>query len=147
MNIELVAQDAGTALVNIQGRLDAAAAPSFKQQITTAIAEGNVRLALHLAHVSFMDSTGRGAESREQGQWRLQYRGSRRSGSEAVPVDGDGSGLRNFSKRATRPCVNSSRTHSDASIYSEVGSRISEHGMIRTGRRSSPTISIMISLL
>ena len=95
MNIELAAQDAGTVLVNIQGRLDAAA-PSFKQQITTTIAEGNVRLALHLAHVSFMDSTGRGAESREEGQWRLQYRGSRYSGSEAVPADCGGPGLQNF---------------------------------------------------
>ena len=61
MNIELAAQDAGTALVNIEGRLDAAAAPNFKQQISSAIAGGNVRLALHLAHVSFMDSTGLGA--------------------------------------------------------------------------------------
>jgi anti-sigma B factor antagonist len=61
MNIELAAQDEGTALVNIEGRLDAAAAPGFRQQITAAISEGNVRLALHLAHVSFMDSTGLGA--------------------------------------------------------------------------------------
>ncbi|HEV2565312.1 MAG TPA: STAS domain-containing protein [Microvirga sp.] len=61
MNIELAIQDAGTALVNVQGRLDAAAAPGFKQQIASAIADGNVRLALHLAHVSFMDSTGLGA--------------------------------------------------------------------------------------
>jgi len=69
MNIELAAQDTETALVNGQGRLDAAVAPSSKQQITKTIAEGNVRLALHLAHVSFMDTTGRGAQSREEGQW------------------------------------------------------------------------------
>lgn len=61
MNIELAAQDAGIAVVNVQGRLDAAAATTFKQQILTAISEGKVRLALHLAHVSFMDSTGLGA--------------------------------------------------------------------------------------
>jgi anti-sigma B factor antagonist len=61
MNIELAPHDSGTALVSVQGRLDAAAAPSFKEQISAAIGQGNVRLALHLAHVSFMDSTGLGA--------------------------------------------------------------------------------------
>jgi hypothetical protein len=147
MNIELAAQDTETALVNGQGRLDAAVAPSSKQQITITIAEGNVRLALHLAHVSFMDTTGRGAQSREEGQWRLQYRGSRYSGSEAVPADCGWIGSSEFSKRAKRPCISSSRAHSNASDCSEIGSWISEHGMIRTGRRSSPTISIMISLM
>jgi anti-sigma B factor antagonist len=61
MLIELDLQDQGAALVNLQGRLDAAAAPTFKQQITEAISQGNVRLALHIAHVTFMDSTGLGA--------------------------------------------------------------------------------------
>jgi anti-sigma B factor antagonist len=61
MQIELDPQDQGAAVVNVQGRLDAAAAPTFKQQITEAISAGNVRLALHIAHVSFMDSTGLGA--------------------------------------------------------------------------------------
>ena len=61
MQIELEPQDQGTTLVNIEGRLDAAAAPTFKQQIADAIAQGNIRLVLHLAHVSFMDSTGLGA--------------------------------------------------------------------------------------
>lgn len=61
MLIELDPQDQGAALVNLQGRLDAAAAPTFKEQLTEAIAQGNVRLALHIAHVSFMDSTGLGA--------------------------------------------------------------------------------------
>jgi anti-sigma B factor antagonist len=61
MQIELEPRDNGAALVSVQGRLDAAAAPTFKQQITDAISQGNVRLALHIAHVSFMDSTGLGA--------------------------------------------------------------------------------------
>src|SRR3712207_794301 len=61
MQIELESRDQGAALVSVQGRLDAAAAPTFKQQITDAISQGNVRLALHIAHVSFMDSTGLGA--------------------------------------------------------------------------------------
>src|SRR3712207_7325838 len=61
MQIKLNPHDEGMALVNIEGRVDAAAAPSFKQQLTEAIAQGNVRLALHIAHVSFMDSTGLGA--------------------------------------------------------------------------------------
>jgi anti-sigma B factor antagonist len=61
MHMELDSPDPGSALVNIQGRLDAATAPTFKQQITEAISQGKVRLALHIAHVSFMDSTGLGA--------------------------------------------------------------------------------------
>jgi anti-sigma B factor antagonist len=61
MQIELEPRDQGAALVNVQGRLDAAAAPTFKQKITDAISQGNVRLALHIAHLSFMDSTGLGA--------------------------------------------------------------------------------------
>jgi anti-sigma B factor antagonist len=61
MQIELEPRDQGAALVNVQGRLDAAAAPTFKQRITEAVSQGNVRLALHIAHVSFMDSTGLGA--------------------------------------------------------------------------------------
>lgn len=61
MQIELEPRDQGAALVSVQGRLDAAAAPTFKQNITDAISRGNVRLALHIAHVSFMDSTGLGA--------------------------------------------------------------------------------------
>jgi anti-sigma B factor antagonist len=61
MQIDLTPQDDGTALVNIEGRLDAAAAPTFRQQMMDAISQGNVRLVLHIAHVSFMDSTGLGA--------------------------------------------------------------------------------------
>jgi anti-anti-sigma factor len=61
MQIELEPRDQGGAVVNVQSRLDAAAAPTFKQRITDAIAQGNVRLALHIAHVPFMDSTGLGA--------------------------------------------------------------------------------------
>jgi len=61
MQIELETRDQGAALVSVQGRLDAAAAPTFKQKIIDAISQGNVRLALHITHVSFMDSTGLGA--------------------------------------------------------------------------------------
>ena len=39
MQIELEPRDQGAALVNVQGRLDAAAAPTFKQQITDAISQ------------------------------------------------------------------------------------------------------------
>lgn len=61
MQIELEPHDRGATLVNVQGRLDAAAAPTFRQKIMDAISQGNVRLVLHIAHVSFMDSTGLGA--------------------------------------------------------------------------------------
>jgi anti-sigma B factor antagonist len=61
MQIDVEARGEGLAVVSMQGRLDAAAAPTFKEQIVEAISQGNVRLALHIAHVSFMDSTGLGA--------------------------------------------------------------------------------------
>jgi len=61
VQIDLESRGQGLAVVNLQGRLDAAAAPTFKQQVVEAISQGNVRLALHIAHVSFMDSTGLGA--------------------------------------------------------------------------------------
>ena len=58
MQVELATMSEGIAIINVQGRLDAAAAPTFKQQVAEAISQGNIRLALHIAHVSFMDSTG-----------------------------------------------------------------------------------------
>jgi anti-anti-sigma factor len=61
MQIDVDARGKGLAVVNMQGRLDAAAAPTFKNQIVEAISQGNVRLALQVAHVSFMDSIGLGA--------------------------------------------------------------------------------------
>jgi len=60
MQIDIDARGEGLAVVNLQGRFDAAAAPTFKQQIIEAISQGNVGLALHIAHVFFMDSTGLG---------------------------------------------------------------------------------------
>jgi anti-sigma B factor antagonist len=60
MQIELEARDQGAVLVNRQSRLDAAAAPTFRQKIADAISQGNVRLVPHIAHVFFMDSTGLG---------------------------------------------------------------------------------------
>jgi len=61
MQIEIDPRDHGMVVVSLRGRLDAAAAPTFKQSVTEAISRGNVRLALHIAHVSFMDSIGLGA--------------------------------------------------------------------------------------
>ena len=60
MQIDINARSAGFAVVNLQGRFDAAAAPTFKEQIIEAISQGNVSLALQIAHVSFMDSKGLG---------------------------------------------------------------------------------------
>jgi anti-anti-sigma factor len=138
-------------LVHIRGRIDAAAARNFKQQISTAIAGGSVGLALHLARVSFMDSMGLEAMVAPLKAPRkakcdisiLPPRTQIQKLARLTSLDRSSE----FSKRATRPCVSSRLAYRDVLNYSEVGSRRSEHGMIRTGRRSSPTISIMISLL
>jgi anti-sigma B factor antagonist len=61
VQIDVNSRGQGLAVISMQGRFDAAAAPTFKEQIIEAISQGNVRLALHIAHVSFMDSTGLGA--------------------------------------------------------------------------------------
>lgn len=151
MNIEFAAQDAGAALVNIRGRMDAAASPRFKQKISTTIAEGSVGHALYLALVSFRDSSVLGAMFAPLKAPRkakcdisiLPPRTQIRKLARLTSLDGSSE----FSKRATRPCVSSRLAYREVLNYSEVGSRRSEHGMIRTGRRSSPTISIMISLL
>jgi anti-anti-sigma regulatory factor len=151
MNIELAAQDAGAALVNIWGRMDAAASPSFKQQDLDNDCGGSVGLALHPALVSFRDSSGLGAmfaplKAPRKAKFDISILppGTQiRELARLTSLDGSSE----FSKRATRPCVSSRLAYREVLNYSEVGSRRSEHGMIRTGRRSSPTISIMISLL
>jgi anti-sigma B factor antagonist len=61
MQIDVDARGQGLAVVNLQGRLDAAAAPNFKHRIGELISQGHVRLALQAAQLSFMDSVGLGA--------------------------------------------------------------------------------------
>jgi anti-anti-sigma factor len=51
----------GVTLVRLNGRLDAAAAPNFLARLKASIDEGKTRLALDLAAVPFIDSTGLGS--------------------------------------------------------------------------------------
>jgi ABC-type transporter Mla MlaB component len=45
-------------LIQLEGRLDAAAAPDLQTRLLTAIAEVKACLAIDLSQVSFVDSTG-----------------------------------------------------------------------------------------
>lgn len=61
MNFDVEDTNQGVLLVRLSGRLDAAAAPSLTTRLAGALSQGKTRLALDLAAVSFMDSTGLGA--------------------------------------------------------------------------------------
>ena len=51
----------GVTVVHPIGRLDLTAAAEFKQRLSLTIAEGQLRLVVDLAEVSFIDSSGLGA--------------------------------------------------------------------------------------
>jgi anti-sigma B factor antagonist len=57
-----VSHEGGVAIV-VPGvkRLDAAVAPAFKEQVVALIREGERRIAIDLAGVTFLDSSGLGA--------------------------------------------------------------------------------------
>ena len=61
MNVDIELRGEGVTLFKPSGRLDAAAAPDLLARLKGAIAEGQVRLAIDLAAVSFVDSSGLGA--------------------------------------------------------------------------------------
>ncbi len=61
MNVEVEHHDQGVTLIRPSGRLDAAAASDLLARLTGAIGEGRTHLAVDLASVSFVDSTGLGA--------------------------------------------------------------------------------------
>ncbi len=71
-------------LIRLQGRLDAAAAPSLLARLTGAISEGQTQFVIDLAGVSFIDSTGLGvlvsglkAARRADGDLRLAAPGQK----------------------------------------------------------------------
>lgn len=49
------------AVIEGTGRLNMLAAPLLRAAVSSAIAEGRVRVVVNLAHVDFMDSSGLGA--------------------------------------------------------------------------------------
>ncbi|MBL0406468.1 STAS domain-containing protein [Microvirga aerilata] len=76
LSFEALEQD--VTLVRLNGRLDAAVAPKFLARLKASIEEGKTRLALDLAAVPFIDSTGLGslvsvlkAARRAEGDLRL----------------------------------------------------------------------------
>jgi anti-sigma B factor antagonist len=52
--------ESGVVLISLEGRLDASAAPGFQSRMAAVIDEGKTRLAVDLAQVSFIDSSGLG---------------------------------------------------------------------------------------
>ena len=61
MMVSFEALEQGVTLVRLNGRLDAAAAPNFLARLKASIEEGKTRLALDMAAVPFIDSTGLGS--------------------------------------------------------------------------------------
>jgi anti-sigma B factor antagonist len=60
MTMDIEPLEGGATLARLEGRLDAATAPSIQVRLKGVIAEGKTRLAVDLAKVSFIDSTGLG---------------------------------------------------------------------------------------
>ena len=59
--VEVQREQGVTVIAPTAPRLDAAAAPAFKQEVVQLIEGGDTRLVLDLAGVSFLDSSGLGA--------------------------------------------------------------------------------------
>ena len=60
MKIAFERQDDGGAVLRLDGRLDAAAAPEVRKRLEEAMTDGRTRLTVDLAKVPFIDSTGLG---------------------------------------------------------------------------------------
>lgn len=78
MKIALEPLDGNAAVMRLDGRLDAAAAPKVQKSLEEALAQGRAHLAVDLERVSFIDSTGLGtlvsglkASRRAEGNLRL----------------------------------------------------------------------------
>ncbi|HYD98307.1 MAG TPA: STAS domain-containing protein [Alphaproteobacteria bacterium] len=61
MNIDLTESGGGLVLALRDKRLDAAAAPAFRERVAAAAEGGHRLLVLDLQHVEFVDSSGLGA--------------------------------------------------------------------------------------
>ncbi len=61
MQVVVTPQSRGTAVVELSGRLDLLSAAEVRQQISTAVADGNQRLVVDMSGVEFIDSTGLGS--------------------------------------------------------------------------------------
>ena len=51
----------GVAVLRLDGRLDMASADALRHRIGSLVEQGHTRIAVDLAHVSFLDSSGLGA--------------------------------------------------------------------------------------
>jgi len=61
VDIELSVIDAGSAVIRCNGRLNMVAAPALKVGIEKLVSEGQARLVVDLADISFIDSSGLGS--------------------------------------------------------------------------------------
>jgi len=53
--------DSGVTVIQPSGKLNMVSAPALRELINSTVAEGNARIALDLAQVDFIDSSGLGA--------------------------------------------------------------------------------------
>jgi anti-sigma B factor antagonist len=60
VDIELSVTDAGSAVLHCNGRLNMVAAPALRVGIEKLVSEGQARLVVDLAAISFIDSSGLG---------------------------------------------------------------------------------------
>lgn len=61
MNIDVVDQGQGIAIVKLEGKLNMVSARPFRDAVAEAVAAGQSRLAIDLTGVDFIDSSGLGA--------------------------------------------------------------------------------------
>lgn len=61
MDIDLIEQGGGTAVVKLDGKLNMVSARSFRDAVSDAVAVGQTRLAIDLTGIDFIDSSGLGA--------------------------------------------------------------------------------------
>lgn len=61
MDIHSRLLDGGVALLNLEGKLNMVSAPYLRQKIHSEVAAGNIRVAIDLTEVDFIDSSGLGA--------------------------------------------------------------------------------------
>lgn len=61
MNITTTALGDGVAVLTIDGRLNVVTAPAMKREVQSVLQHGDVKLAVDLSAVEFIDSSGLGA--------------------------------------------------------------------------------------
>lgn len=61
MDIHSKVLGGGIAILKLEGKLNMVSAPHLRQEVQSAVAAGNIRVAIDLTAVDFIDSSGLGA--------------------------------------------------------------------------------------